>query len=151
MLPLGDCSNADYEWLVETTIGSSCDQYGNYTAGINPDRLIPVVDTILVVDHANDGITAEASVTVHCGCPSQYLYGESSEEVMLLRWFRDTVLSTTPEGKQIIQLYYQWGPIILKAMEGNEALQEEVKDVVDHIVDLLRTDRKKIMRLEMDK
>jgi hypothetical protein len=90
-------------------------------------------------------ITTTTSTHFLFGCPLQYLYGELSEEVMLLREFRNTVLSTTPEGKQIIQLYYQWSPIILKAMEDDEALQAEVKDVVDHIVDLLRADRKKII------
>ena len=151
VLSHGNCNDADYEWSVESTIGSSCDHYGNYTAGITPERLNPVADTILVVDHANDGITAEASVTVLFACPSQYLYGESSEEVLLLRWFRDHVLRTTPEGKQIIRLYYQWSPLLLKAMEEDDALQEEVKEVVDHLVGLLRADMKKIMRLKSER
>jgi len=110
-----------------------------------------VADTIRVVDHANDGITAGASVTVLFRCPSQYLYGESSEEVLLLRWFRDHVLRTTPEGKQIIKLYYQWSPLLLKAMEEDDALQEGVKEIVDHLVELLRADMKTIMRLESDR
>jgi hypothetical protein len=150
-LPYGDCNDADYEWLLESTIGSSCDQYGNYTAGINPDMLNPAADSIRVVDHANDGIAAEASVTVLFGCPSKYLYGESSEEVKLLRKFRDDELNTTPEGKQIIKLYYQWSSMLLKAMEEDEVLQEEVKEVVDHIVGLLKADMKEIVRLESGK
>ena len=151
MFSHGDCNDADYEWSVESTIGSSCDHYGYYTAGINPDSLNPVADTILVVDHANDGITAESSVTVLFACPSEYLYGESSEEVLLLRWFRDHVLHTTPEGKQIIKLYYQWSPLLLKAMEEDDALREEVKEVVDHLVGLLRADMKKIRRVKSDR
>jgi hypothetical protein len=151
VLPHGDCNDADYEWSLESTIGSSCDHYGNYTAGINPDRLNPVADTIRVVDHANDGITAGASVTVLFRCPSQYLYGASSEEVLLLRWFRDHVLRRTPEGKQIIKLYYQWSSLLLKAMKEDDALQEEVKEIVDHLVELLRADMKTIMRLESDR
>lgn len=113
--------------------------------------LNPAADSVLVVDHANDGITAEASVTVLFGCPSQYLYGESSEEVMLLRKFRDDELNTTPEGKQIIKLYYQWSSILLKVMEEDEVLQEDVKKVVDHIVGLLKADMKEIVRLEPGK
>jgi hypothetical protein len=136
---------------VESTIGSSCDHSGNYTAGINPDRHIPAADTILVVDHANDAITAKASVTVHYGCPSQYLYGQSSEEVLLLRWFRDHVLHTTPEGKQLIRLYYHWSPLLLKGMAEDDALLEEVKSVIDHLVGLLRADMKTIRRLESDR
>lgn len=151
VLPYGDCNDADYEWSVESTISSNCDHYGNYTAGTNPERLNPVTDTILVVDHANDGISAQASVTVLFTCPAAYLYGESSEEVLLLRWFRDHVLRTTPEGKQIITLYYQWSPLLLKGMEEDDALQEEVKKVVDHLAGLLRADMKTILRLESDR
>ncbi len=151
VLSHGDCNDADYEWSVESTIGSSCDHYGNYTAGTNPDRLIPAADTILVVDHANDALTAEASVTVHYGCPSQYLYGQFSEEVLLLRWFRDHVLHTTPEGKQLIRLYYHWSPLLLNAMEEDAELREEVREVIDHLVGLLRADMKGIMRLESDR
>jgi len=151
VLSHGNCTTADYEWSVESTIGSSCDHYGHYTAGINHDRLNPAADTILVVDHANDGITAEASVTVLFACPSEYLYGESSEEVLLLRWLRDHVLRTTAEGKELIKLYYQWSPLVLKAMEEDDALREEVREVVDHLVGLLRADMKKIRRLDSDR
>jgi uncharacterized protein YkwD len=151
VLPHGDCNDADYQWSLETTIGSSCDQYGNYTAGINPDILNPVADTILLVDHANDGISVEVSVTVLCGCPSQYLYGEFSEEVRLLRWFRDYILSTTPEGRQAIKLYYQWSPLLLKALKDDAALQGAVKEVVDYIVGLLRGNMKGIKRIEAER
>jgi len=83
-----------------------------------------------------------SSTTIPSLCPSQYLYGEVSEEVMLLRWFRDNLLSTTPEGKQIIKLYYQWSPLLRKAMEEDKRLQKEVKEAFDHIVGLLRADMK---------
>ena len=96
------------------------------------------------------GITT-TTVTVLFACPLQYLYGESSEEVLLLRWFRDHVLRTTPEGKQIIRLYYQWSPLLLKAMEEDDALQEAVKEVVDQLLRLLRADMKGIMRLESER
>lgn len=148
VLSHGSCNETDHQWSLVSTIGSSCDQQGNYTAGINPEILNPVADTILVVDRANDGISAEASVTVLSGCPAQYLYGEFSEEVLLLRWFRDTVLSTTPEGKQIIKVYYQWSPLLLKAMDDDKELQGDVKEVVDHLLKLIRGSMKESMPLD---
>ena len=40
-------------------------------------------------------------------CPFEQIYGEHSEETELLRYFRDNVLNQTPEGQEIIKLYYQ--------------------------------------------
>ena len=50
-------------------------------------------------------------------CPIVLLFGEGSDEVKLLREYRDTILSQTPEGREIIKLYYQWSPLIVKAMQ----------------------------------
>ena len=43
-------------------------------------------------------------------CLSETIYGEDSEEVKLLRNFRNTVLTKTQEGRELIDLYYQWSP-----------------------------------------
>jgi len=40
-------------------------------------------------------------------CTAEKIYGEDSEEVELLRYFRYNVLSKTPEGREIIRLYYE--------------------------------------------
>ena len=39
-------------------------------------------------------------------CLSVLLFGEHSEETEFLRSIRDTILSKTPEGREIIKLYY---------------------------------------------
>ena len=41
-------------------------------------------------------------------CPIVLIFGEASDEVQLLREFRDSILSQTIEGKELIKLYYQW-------------------------------------------
>ena len=64
-------------------------------------------------------------------CPAIRIYGQGSEEVAVLRDFRDEVLSQTPVGQEIIKLYYQWSPAIVKAIEADEEFKEEVKDLVD--------------------
>ena len=72
-------------------------------------------------------------------CPQEKIYGERSEEVELLRYFRDNVLSTTAEGREIIKLYYQLSPVIVAAMENDEEFKEEVKEIMDQILPIVRT------------
>lgn len=135
----GLCNDSDYEWSVDSTIRSSCDQHGNYRAGSNPKLVQAAFDTIRVIDHANGGISAQAYVKVFPGCPVTQLYGVNSEEVRLLRKFRDDVAGTTPEGKQLVTLYYQWGPMLSAAIEENEAFKVEMKKLVDAFLPALRT------------
>ena len=71
------------------------------------------------------------------GCPSTNIYGEHSEEVVILRHFRDSVLSQSPEGQEIIKLYYQWSPVIVEVMEEDEEFKEEVRNMIDRILDLI--------------
>ena len=70
-------------------------------------------------------------------CPTEQIYGQDSEEVETLRHFRDEVLSKTPEGQEIIRLYYEWSPIIVKAMEADEEFKGEVKEMIDGIIPLI--------------
>ena len=53
-------------------------------------------------------------------CLALKIYGEHSKEVELLRYVRDNILDKTSEGKELIRLYYQWSPAIVKAMEEDE-------------------------------
>lgn len=57
-------------------------------------------------------------------CGSKSIYGEDSEEVELLRKYRDEVLSKTPEGRKIIRLYYEWSPVIVELLEEDTLLRE---------------------------
>jgi hypothetical protein len=70
-------------------------------------------------------------------CPTEQIYGEHSEETQLLRYIRDNVLIQTPEGQEIIRLYYQWSPSIVQAMEEDEEFKEEVKEMVDGVLELI--------------
>jgi hypothetical protein len=133
----GFCNDPDYEWTLESSIGSTCDQNGHYIAGSDSTTAL---DIITVIDHANSGISARVFVKVFPRCPILQLYGENSEEVYLLRKFRDDVASTTPEGKQLIRLYYQWGPLLAAAIEKNEAFKAEMKKLLDTILPVIRAD-----------
>jgi len=83
----------------------------------------------------DNGTTTTTSV-----CPSESIYGEHSEETELLRDLRDNVLIKSSEGQEIIRLYYQWSPVIVKAMEENEEFREEVKEMVDGVLLMIRRD-----------
>ena len=136
VIPEGECGNSDYEWSVTSAIGSAVDQDGDYLAGRNNDLSNEVIDTVKVVDNGNGGIQAEATVSVFA-CPLVQLYGEGSGEVALLRTLRDTILSHSSEGQEIIRLYYEWSPMIAKGMEEDEELKKEVKGLIDGILSLI--------------
>ena len=85
---------------------------------------------------------SSAEITTICGggfelCLLERIYGEHSEEIKLIRHFRDEVLSTTPEGQELIRLYYQWSPAIVKAIEDDEEFKKEVKETIDGIMLLI--------------
>ena len=94
--------------------------------------------------------TAETSTTTttKCRCLSKKIYGEDSEETELLRYFRDNLLNQTPEGQEIIRLYYQWSPVILKAMEEDEEFKEDVKEMIDGVLGLIEDKTEQIFRFE---
>ncbi len=73
-------------------------------------------------------------------CLVRKIYSENSEEVEFLRNFRDHILSKTPSGRELIRLYYQLSPAIVKAVEENEALREEVKKIIDKTLPLIEVE-----------
>lgn len=71
-------------------------------------------------------------------CLSESIYGGTGEETRLLRHFRDTVLSKTAEGRELINLYYLWSPAIVNAMEGNEEFKSWVKEMIDDALPMIQ-------------
>ena len=72
-------------------------------------------------------------------CPAEELYGEHTEKTESLRYFRDNILGKTPEGKEIIRLYYKWSPVIVRAMKDDKEFKGEVKALIDKILPMIRT------------
>ena len=70
-------------------------------------------------------------------CAVRQMYGDSSAKTQLLRFFRYNVLQPTPEGREIIKLYYQWSPFIVKAMEADETFKKDVREVIDSIIPIV--------------
>ncbi len=75
-------------------------------------------------------------------CPSESIYGEHSEEAELLRYFRDNALSQSLEGQEIIRLYYKWSPVIVRAMEEDEEYKEQVREMIDGVLELIEEETK---------
>jgi len=98
-----------------------------------------IVSTTTTTAAATTTTTAISSTTTTATdpCPSEELYGEDSEEVEILRYLRDNVLSATPEGQEIIRLYYQWAPVITIAIQNDEEVKAEIKTMVDGILMLI--------------
>ncbi len=71
-------------------------------------------------------------------CVAKVIYGEESEEVELLRYFRDKMLNQTPAGQELIELYYQWSPAIVKVMEEDMEFKEELKELLEGILPMIR-------------
>ena len=82
--------------------------------------------------------TTDTTTTTKEGiCPVQEIYGKHTNEVELLRYFRDNVLSQTPEGQEIIRIYYQWSPAIVKAMEEDVEFRKEVEEMINGILPMI--------------
>lgn len=78
------------------------------------------------------------TTTTTTSCPTESIYGEHSDDIELLRNFRDSVLNNTPEGKELIRLYYEWSPTIVQAMVEDEEFKKEVKEMIDGLLPLIR-------------
>jgi rhodanese-related sulfurtransferase len=74
-------------------------------------------------------------------CATEKIYGENSVEVKVLRYFRDNILSTTSEGKNLIKLYYQWSPVVVKTIEEDEEFKMEVKEIIDDVLHLIKREK----------
>jgi hypothetical protein len=83
-------------------------------------------------------IQGSTTTTTAQPCPTEEIYGEHSQETALLRYLRDNVLSTTPEGQEIIRLYYQWSPVMVEMMETDVAFKAQVKKMINGVIVLMQ-------------
>ncbi len=90
------------------------------------------------------GIPLLSFATCREFCLALQIYGEDSEETELLRNFRDNVLSKTPTGQEIIRLYYEWSPVIVRVLAEDGAFKEDVKETIDRILPLIERETKEV-------
>ena len=109
-------------------------------------------NTPKVLDLSNRGVTSISSIagnilygstsnssttTSTMLCPIEEIYDEHSDAAESLRYFRDNVLNQTPEGQELIKLYYQWIPVIVKVMEEDEVFKKDVEEMIDGVLQLM--------------
>jgi hypothetical protein len=65
------------------------------------------------------------------------IYGRHSATTESIRCFRDTFLTHTAEGQEIIKCYSKWNLLLVEAIEKDNEFKEQVKKTVDAIVPVL--------------
>ncbi len=70
-------------------------------------------------------------------CIDIWLLGSDNPQLDILREFRDEVLAQTPEGQEIIRLYYEFSPMIARALEEDEQFRGELKLIIDGVLQLI--------------
>ena len=114
-----DAANPNQEDMDDDGAGDACD---NCPDVANPDQ----ADT----DGDGQGNRCDR-------CPVLGILGEGSPEVQLLRDFRDDILSKTPEGREIIKLYYALAPAVVTAMEEDEVFEAECRELLEEVLRLI--------------
>jgi rhodanese-related sulfurtransferase len=120
-----------WEWKTVGCVDTDLD-------GINDDLdNCPKVSNAGQEDTDNDGVgdACEDSSTL---CPAEMIYGEKSEEAMLLREFRDKVLNKTAGGQRIIKLYYAMSPMLVNMIEQDRKAKNRIKAAIDELLPGLR-------------
>lgn len=116
----------------ETTTTTSTDETSTTTT-------VEDTSTTTTTDETSTTTTTDetSTTTTAIECCLVEVYGEGSAEVAILRFVRDNVLSQTAEGQEIIRLYYQLSPLICESVQSDEAFREELKEMVDGILQLM--------------
>jgi hypothetical protein len=99
-----------------------------------------VVDEVMIRSpYTSTTTSADTTTTTIRGriCPWEFIYGEYSAQTELARYFRDTVLAKTPEGRELISLYYQWSPMIVKELEEDEEFKKDIQEMIDAILPMI--------------
>ena len=105
--------------------------------GINDDRdICPNISNPDQKDTDQDGV-GDACEEKNL-CPAEAVYGENSEEVLLLRDFRDSVLHKTAEGRKAITLYYALSPVLVNMMAQDEDMKGRLCAILDGVLPELK-------------
>jgi len=71
-------------------------------------------------------------------CATEAIYGEHAEQTKLLRAYRDSVLSKTAEGQELIKTYYKLSPTVTKLLEQMPLLKNRAKTFIDSMLPGIR-------------
>jgi hypothetical protein len=106
--------------------------------GSSVNNVFAVGEEGTILHYVPDTATTTTSTSGPGDCIGEEIYGNYSEEAELLRYLRDEILIRTLEGQELIRLYYEWSPVIVYTVKGDEELKEELKEIMDGILPLIR-------------
>lgn len=106
-------------------------------AFIEFERESMINGTVVAAGDNTYGQCNESGWNLGTPCPLEDIYGEPSKETAGLRNLCDNALSQTPEGQELIRLYYQLSPAIVEAMEEDEEFRKEIKEMMDDFLLLI--------------
>jgi hypothetical protein len=134
--------NIEESFRISYNIGSHGLDYFDITPGSSTTTIPLTTTTSSDSSSTTTSSTLTTSVTTTSTerptlCLIEQLYGEQSQETELLRQVRDNLLITTPEGQELIRLYYQWSFILGGALNEDETFRDDVKTIIDDIIPLL--------------
>jgi hypothetical protein len=46
-------------------------------------------------------------------------------------------VSSTIEGRELIRLYYEWTPVIVKALDADKEFKKEIQHLIDSLLALI--------------
>jgi hypothetical protein len=133
----GNIPNCDIIQTSNATIIDTTVSVKNVNA-ISMNASIPSEITDITQQDSSATITIVCEAEVENNCPSETIYGTDSTETKLLRSIRDNVLSKSQEGQELIKLYYQWSPFIVRAMETDKEFKQEIKDMIDEVLSVIK-------------
>lgn len=87
---------------------------------------------------ATAGFLDQFTETTFPSCPIVAIYGDDSEKVELLRYFRDNVLTRTIQGQELIELYYEWSPLMIRSILEDGELKNDLHEMVEGVLPLVR-------------
>ena len=56
----------------------------------------------------------------------------------MLRYFRDNILTRTIQGQELIKLYYEWSPLIIRSILEDGELKKDLQEMIDGFLPLVR-------------
>lgn len=90
------------------------------------------------IEVTEDTTTISSTSTTTTGqettCPLIELYGENSDKIAMLRHLRNNVLTQSPEGREIITLYYRWSLPLTLLIKRDASFRKEVKEIIEWIL-----------------
>jgi len=93
---------------------------------LNADSAGKCKDQITTSISTTTSILTTTTTVIQCPCLAEEIYGENPEEVALLRNFRDESLTKTVSGQELIRIYYQCSPALVRIIEKDEVLKENL-------------------------